>query len=173
MVEVLLWEWEWECCGEPFAVGDRVEFGVVAADDAVRELCAPAAEPEFVETHHEREPELDISGVVRSVSSLTVAHRMLRVPRRPAAPEITRFSSPGAEWAIEVRPAPYVLTSQELTGTARSEPLGGVSRAVEEAAVEEDAVGDDDAEPAARVPDPAAGELRRQRIGYLVTIDEE
>ncbi|GAB3145648.1 hypothetical protein GCM10027058_02280 [Microbacterium neimengense] len=163
MVDVLLWEWEWACCGEPFAVGDRVEFGVVAADDAIRALCAPAADPELVETHHEREPELHISGIVRSVSGLTVAHRMMRVPRQPPAPEITRFSSPGAEWAIEVRPTPYVLTSEQLIGTAQSEPVEGVSRAVE----------DDDAEPAPRGEDPADGDIRRHLVGYLVTIDED
>ncbi|MDQ1204021.1 DUF6578 domain-containing protein [Microbacterium sp. SORGH_AS_0862] len=163
MVDVLLWEWEWACCGEPFAVGDRVEFGVVDAEKGVRELCAPAADPVFVETHHEREPELRISGVVRSVAALTVAHRMMRLPRRQPAPGITRFSSPGAEWAIEVRPTPYVLTSEQLIGTAQSEPLEGVSRAVE----------DDDAEPAPREADPADGDIRRHLVGYLVTIDED
>ncbi|MDY0830581.1 DUF6578 domain-containing protein [Microbacterium sp. BG28] len=163
MVDVLLWAWEWECCGEPFAVGDRVEFGVVAADEAVRELCAPAAEPEFVETHHEREPELHISGVVRSVAGLTVAHRMMRVSRQPPAPEITRFSSPGAEWAIEARPTPYVLTSERSPGTAQLEPLPGVTRTVE----------DDGDAFAVPEPDWADGEIRRRLEGYLVTIDEE
>ncbi|QCQ15599.1 DUF6578 domain-containing protein [Microbacterium sp. RG1] len=165
MVDVLLWEWEWACCGEPFAVGDRVEFGVVDVAEGVRELCAPAADPEFVETHHEREPELHIGGVVRSVAALTVAHRMRRVPRQPPAPQITRLSAPGAEWAIEVRPTPYVLTSEQLVGTARAEPLGGVSRAVEDEG--------DDTERAAREEDPDDGDIRRSLVGYLVTIDEE
>lgn len=159
-MDVLLWEWEWACCGEPFAVGDRVEFGVVAADDAVRELCAPAARPEFVETHHEREPQLCIAGVVRSVSALTVAHRMTRVPRPVPAGDARRFTAPGADWAIEVRPSPSVLTSERLPATARLEPLQRVGRSVEddEASVESE---------------PADGEVRPQLEGYLVTIDEE
>lgn len=163
MVDVLLWEWEWACCGAPFVVGDRVEFGVVDADEAVRELCAPLAGPEFVETHHEREPDLQISGVVRSVSALTVAHRVVRVPRSAPAEGTTRFSSEGSEWAIEVRPAPYVLTSERLPATALLSPLSGVRRAVE----------DDDAQPLAREADPADGDIRRHVEGYLVTIDED
>ncbi|MDR6198864.1 hypothetical protein QE374_000773 [Microbacterium sp. SORGH_AS428] len=163
MVDVLLWEWEWACCGEPFAVGDRVGFGVVEADEGVRELCAPAAAPEFVETHHEREPELQISGVVRAVSALTVAHRTTRVPRRGRASETARFSAPGAEWAIEVRPTPYVLTSERCPGTARLDPLPGVGRTIDE----------DGDESAAPGPDPADGEIRRHLDGYLVTIDED
>lgn len=162
MVDVLLWEWEWACCGEPFAVGDRVEFGVVAADDAVRELCAPAATPEFSETHHEREPDLRIAGVVRSVSALTVAHRMARVPRPTPPTPTTLLTSPDGAWAIEARPTPYVLTSQRCQGTARLEPLRGVGREVE----------DDDA-PVAREPDPADGEVRRHLEGYLVALDED
>lgn len=163
MVDVLLWEWEWACCGKPFAVGDRVEFGVVDADDGVRELCAPATVPAFVETHHEREPEFHLSGVVRSVAALSVAHRVSRVPRAAAAPGNARFSSPGADWAIEVRPSPYVLTFERLPATALLSPLSGVRRAVED---------DDDEQPLPREADPADGEIRRHVEGYLVTIDE-
>jgi hypothetical protein len=114
------------------------------------------------ETHHEREPEFRLSGVVRSVTALSVAHRVVRVPRAVAAQSSTRFSSPGATWAIEVRPNPDVLTFERLPATALLNPLPGVGRPVE-----------DDDEPLAREPDPVDGEIRRHVEGYLVTIDED
>ena len=85
------------------------------------------------------------------------------MPRSAPAEGTTRFSSEGSGWAIEVRPAPYVLTSERLPATAQLKPLTRVGRTVE----------DDDTQPLAREADPADGDIRRHVEGYLVTIDED
>ncbi len=59
----LVWmdDWQFECCGEPFAVGDRVEWLLLPIQD--REWFADALGPELAEEldlheeHHGGEPE--------------------------------------------------------------------------------------------------------------------
>jgi hypothetical protein len=58
-VRVWITDWEWQCCGDPFAVGGQVEWGLVPADDQFREQYgAPlgaevAASMTHYETHHQ------------------------------------------------------------------------------------------------------------------------
>ena len=71
--------WQMECCGDPFAVGDRVEWTAEETDD---EWFAAALGPEMAgrithsEEHHDdgREGLLHISGVVVSIAQAWCAY---------------------------------------------------------------------------------------------------
>ncbi|MFE5409603.1 DUF6578 domain-containing protein [Microbacterium sp. NPDC056569] len=55
MTRVWLTDWEWACCGNPFAVGDEVDFGVQSRmpGSSLTELLGPtlAATVGAVESH--------------------------------------------------------------------------------------------------------------------------
>ncbi len=73
-IEVAIEEWQQACCGEPFAVGDRVTWTVSAADPAER---ATGALPRYNEDHHgqipEEVPSAEITGHVVAISGVTYA----------------------------------------------------------------------------------------------------
>ncbi|WP_395245000.1 DUF6578 domain-containing protein [Agromyces sp. MMS24-K17] len=77
MALVWLTEWEWACCGEPFGVGDRVEWravGVRPSDAWLGEVLGTelAGEVSWAETHHETsaEEEVPLAGVVRGIRAV-------------------------------------------------------------------------------------------------------
>lgn len=87
-VVAFLSEWEWACCGDPFAVGDQVTLLV---SDDLSELTeefrndALTAAVEVHESHHGPElPRLTATGTVVEVSMLVGQYR------RPAAGRMRR-----------------------------------------------------------------------------------
>ena len=60
-VQVWLEDWEWQCCGEPFAVGAEVEWGLVPVSSESRSYLLDPLGAEVVagithyQTHHEGE----------------------------------------------------------------------------------------------------------------------
>ncbi|MGW5641967.1 DUF6578 domain-containing protein [Saccharopolyspora sp. NPDC003752] len=85
-MNALVWvsEWEIQCCGEPFAVGERVDWTL--RDDPDREWLAAALGPELaqsvshVESHHNEVPEevspvrARVLGIRRAYCRYAAAH---------------------------------------------------------------------------------------------------
>ncbi len=59
MTRVWLTEWEWACCGDPFGVGDEVDFGIESrtAYPALADVLGPdvLATVDAMESHHAEE----------------------------------------------------------------------------------------------------------------------
>ncbi|WP_341945072.1 DUF6578 domain-containing protein [Microbacterium sp. LWH11-1.2] len=91
MTRVWLTPWEWACCGDPFAVGDEVDFGirsresVLLVDALGTEL---ASSVDALESHHEHEYADRVRGRVAAVQEVTheVVERTIQVSSRPGCP---------------------------------------------------------------------------------------
>jgi hypothetical protein len=77
-VRVWLEDWEWKCCGEPFALGAKVEWGLLPVSDDSRAYLGEPLGAEVVggithcETHHEGdddEPPVPTRGRVESITA--------------------------------------------------------------------------------------------------------
>lgn len=79
-MRVWLADWEWQCCGEPFAVGDDVEWILVEADDAARASFGKTLGPEIGqsithwETHHQDDDEERLAATRACVESITAVY---------------------------------------------------------------------------------------------------
>jgi hypothetical protein len=66
MTRVWLNDWEWACCGRPFAVGDEVDFAIRTRtpDPFLTELLGQtlAATVDAVESHHEESTPIECEG---------------------------------------------------------------------------------------------------------------
>lgn len=78
-IEVSIASWELECCGEPFAPGDRVTWKI-SADDPARTPQGSA--PRFVVDHHDSlpddVPQVEATGTVVAIRGLRYDYR--RIP---------------------------------------------------------------------------------------------
>jgi hypothetical protein len=91
-VQIWTEAWEWQCCGEPFAVGDEVEWGLRPLSAESRAFLAEplgtqsAEQLTHGETHHEGaddEPTVPTRGRVESIQAVhwRVAPRSRSKPR--------------------------------------------------------------------------------------------
>lgn len=182
MTRVWLTEGEWACCGDAFAVGDDVDFGVTTRtpDPSLVELLGSAliATVDAVESHHEEEFDDRVRGRVTAVRAVThevEARRSLRRPGHGAPPDAV-LPPDGEEWPMVRRelgggvfvgsqPSRYVTEIVPLPGTTTLEPARGVrlpsSEGVAPPQPESNSISD------------APGERKtRSLAGWLVDIDE-
>ena len=172
MIRAYLDDWEWDCCGDPFRVGDTVTLQVREPRAALRTLLGALGDGlDLAESHHEVDaddaPARPVTGRVRRIVGVAVdhvEHSEPRMPRpAPLAPESPSEPSAGSEglaWSAE-RSDPhieqaYTIVSTPLDGTARE--VAGVERVP---AVARD--GETVETPLTRAAEPI--------IGYLVDLD--
>lgn len=184
MTRVWLTTWEWDCCGDPFGVGDDIEFGISARvpEPFVTDLLGSelAATIDAYESHHEEEFPDRVRGRVIGIHAVVHDVEERRSLRRPGhgAPPDAAMPAEGEEWPMNrlglgegvfvgSRPSRYVITIVNVPGTAALEPVAGVRLSDDE--TDADTAhprGDVDAE------DPPAVRTIRARAGWVVDVDE-
>lgn len=180
MTRVWLSEWEWACCGDAFAIGDSVDFGIETRSPVpvLGDMIGPAlvVTVDAIESHHESEFNDRIRGRVTAVHAVTLEVIERRSVRRPGhgAPPVDG-ASPDPEWwstrgrdagngvFARSRPSRYVIEIVRVPDTAALEPAHGVRLAVAEheapsAAVSEHA-------------NPPPERRTRSRVGWLVDVE--
>lgn len=184
MTRVWLTTWEWECCGDPFVVGDDVDFGISARtpEPFVTELLGPelAETIDAFESHHEEEFADRVRGRVVGIHAVVHDVEERRSLRRPGhgAPPDAAVPAEGEEWPMNrlglgegvfagSRPSRYVTTIVDVPGTAALQPRTAVR-------VPTDEDDSDTARPEGDVDadDPPAVRLIRARAGWIVDVDE-
>lgn len=182
MTRVWLSGWEWACCGDPFAVGHRVEFSI-ATRGVSDELKAALGEQlartvDAMESHHEANFPDRVGGLVTAVCEVTqefLERRELRRPGHGAPPDAVPPRA-GEEWPevrreigdgifVGTRPSRYMVVSEPVQGTATLGSVQGVRQAVEHESAAGPHVNDVSADPPA---ERRAGRV----IGWLVDVDE-
>ncbi len=181
MTRVWLSEWEWACCGEAFAVGDDVDFGIETwtPHPALAEELGPAlvATVDAIESHHEEEFDNRVRGRVVAVHAVTrevIERRSLRRPGH-GAPLSTVMPPDSEEWPVAgrdlgdgvfmvSRPSRFVTEIVPVADTAVLEPARGVPLPAEQ----------DETPPTIEelTSDPLPERRRRALAGWLVDIDE-
>jgi hypothetical protein len=174
MTRVWLANWEWSCCGEPFTVGDRVDFGIAhrGADEWLVATLgdAIAGTVDAVESHHEQEFVDRVRGRVAAIHAVTqqfIERQELRRPGHGAPPDAVA-PAPGEEWpeirhelgagvSAGTRPSRYITVSTPVPGSARLHARGAVPR--DAAAIDAHAT-----------EDPDSGDVSSP--GWLVDVDE-
>ncbi|MBW9092688.1 hypothetical protein JNB62_03220 [Microbacterium jejuense] len=181
MTRVWLTEWEWACCGDPFAVGDDVDLGIAARTpgEALAELLGPAlaATVDAVESHHEEEFPDRVRGRVVAVHGVTQEVIERRTLRRPGhgAPLTADMPAEGEEWPmtgqdmgnglfVGTRPTRYVVEIVPVPDSAELAPARGVRL---------DVASGPALESTAQPGDDAPGDRRsRAFAGWLVDVEE-
>lgn len=143
MTRVWLTEWEWACCGEPFKVGDVVDFGIEsrAPHPALADMIGPTlfATVDAVESHHEEDFADRVRGRVVAVNSVThevIEHRSVRHPGY-GAPGDAVMPENGGEWPlvgrdlgngvfVRSRPSRYVIEAVPVPNTAVLTAIDGM-----------------------------------------------
>ena len=182
MTRVWLSGWEWSCCGDSFAVGDDVDFGIetrTPTPELVDALGAGiAATIGALESHHESEFTDRVRGravAIHAVSQEVVERRSLRRPGH-GAPLTATMPPDGEEWPmrrqdlgngvfIGSRPSRYVIEHVPVPGSALVAPARGVR--VPESG--EDQVSRTAADTCS---DPAVDRRMRSLAGWLVDVEE-
>lgn len=181
MTRVWLTEWEWACCGEAFAVGDDVDFGIETRTPhpALAEALGLAliATVDAIESHHEEEFDDRVRGRVVAVHGVTQEVIERRSLRRPGhgAPLATVMPPGGEEWPVTgpdlgygvfmaSRPSRYVIEIVPVADTAVLEPARGVRLPAEQ----------DETPPAIEelTSDPPLEGPARSLAGWLVDIEK-
>jgi hypothetical protein len=143
VTRVWLTDWEWACCGDAFAVGDDVDFGIATRtpDPSLAELLGPtlAATVDAVESHHDEESIGRVRGRVDAVHVVTHEIEERRSLRRPGhgAPSNALMPPEGDEWPMVrhdlsggafagSRPSRWVIEAVAVPNTAMLEPARGV-----------------------------------------------
>ncbi|MDW4574498.1 DUF6578 domain-containing protein [Microbacterium sp. M3] len=181
MAGVWLTEWEWACCGEAFAVGDDVDFGIATRtpDPSLAELLGPGllASVNAVESHHEEEFTDRVRGRVTAVHMVTHDVSERRVLRRPGhgAPPDAVMPPDGQEWpSVRMdlggviagsRPSRYMIEIVPVPGTATLEPGHGVRLPVTLVGAAVRAADID-------ISDPPVERKRRSLAGWLVDVED-
>lgn len=182
MTRVWLAEWEWACCGDAFAAGDEVDFGIQAriVPPGLTDALGPAiaAGIDTIESHHEEQFADRVRGRVTAVNAVTHEVIERRTLRRPGhgAPPTAVMPPEGEEWPMTgrglgdgvfmgSRPSRYMIEIVPVSGTALLEPTPGVRLPAAEH--------DDTAPPVPEFPrDPLPERRMRSRVGWLVDVDE-
>lgn len=162
MTRVWLTPWEWACCGDPFEIGDAVDFGIRSRDpsELVDEVGAElVATLDALESHHEEEYADRVRGRVVAVLEVTreVVERRFEYfvdPLARARPS-DRLRLPDGISAGARLPREGVRI-ESVPDTTRLASVRGVPLPV----VEQDA-------PSVR-PDGR----RRRRVGWVVDVEE-
>lgn len=66
--------WEWACCGDPFEVGDQVDFGIESRDASeLLDRLGPklAATVDALESHHEEDFPVRVRGKVVAIHAVS------------------------------------------------------------------------------------------------------
>lgn len=183
MTRVWLTGWEWSCCGDPFSVGDDVDFGVETRDAGPRLTdtlgSALVATVDAVESHHEEKFADRVRGRVVAVHAVTrevVERRSVRRPGHGAPPDAV-MPADGEEWPLRrrelpggafvgSRPSRYVIEAVPVADSALLEEVRGVRLAEAES---------DDQMPTDSEfhSDPPPERRRRSVAGWLVDVDEQ
>ena len=183
MTRVWLTKWEWACCGDPFCLGDEVDFGIESrtVHPALADVLGPEvlATVDAVESHHEEEFPDRVRGRVVAVYTVTreiIERWSLRRPGHGAPPDATmptnggdwpmvgRTSAEGAFWGT--RPSRYLIEIVPVPGTAKLTPAQGVSRPVTDQAQQLPSATD-------LAADPPPERRRRTISGWLVDVQEQ
>lgn len=182
MTRVWLTGWEWACCGEAFAVGDDIDFGIETRTPppALAEALGPVlvATVDAIESHHEGEFDDRVRGRVVAVHAVTqevIERRSLRHPGHGAPPAAV-MPPDGEEWPVtgrelgngvymESRPPRHVIEIVPVAGTALLRPVRGVRLSAAEH--------DETLPTIEELPDPPAERRARSLAGWLIDIDEE
>ena len=178
MTRVWLTESDWACCGEAFAIGDEVDFGIGTRTPpaALAELLGTElfATVDAMESHHEEAVTDRVRGKAVEVHEVTQDVIESRSLRRPGhgAPD-SNPPAVGDEWPMVGRdlgngaslgnsPTQYMIEIVPVANTAMLAPAQGVRLPIDEDAeldVEEFDV---------RPPEPH----RRSLQGWLVDVQE-
>ncbi|MFE1663294.1 DUF6578 domain-containing protein [Microbacterium sp. P02] len=184
ITRVWLADGEWQCCGEAFAVGDDIDFGIATRSPhlALADKLGPVLVEtvDAIESHHEDDFVDRVRGRVLQVHAVTrevVERRSLRRPGHGAPP--TAVMPPaGEEWPlirhewgngvgawVGSRPSRYVVEIIPIPDTAVLDPVDGVRLPAAEG---------EEAPPSFAVPaeDPPPERRTRSFMGWLVDIDE-
>lgn len=133
---VWLESWEWQCCGDPFAVGDEVDLLVDTRTPSAAFVedagAALAATIDAIESHHQETPDVAedrVRGRVDSIHAVVQEHVERRHLRRPGfgAPPDARMPAEGEEWPfsgrdlgsglmIGTRPSRWTIESSRVPG---------------------------------------------------------
>ncbi|MGW9345914.1 DUF6578 domain-containing protein [Streptomyces albidoflavus] len=181
MTRVWLTELEWACCGDAFAVGDEVDFGIATRtpDPSLNELLGWAliGTVDAVESHHEQQYADRVRGRVTAVNAVTHEVEERRSLRRPGhgAPPDAAMPPDGEEWAMVgrdlgggvfagSRPSRYMIEIVPLPGAATLEPAPGVRL--------QSADSDARPQPAGTSTSHSLGERKTHTAGWLVDVEE-
>jgi len=178
---VWLADWEWACCGDPFAVGDEVDFGIERRDPLIlTETLGPAlvVTVDAIESHHESEFSDRVRG--RVMAAYAVTHEIVERPalRRPGhgAPLTSSMPADGEEWPTTKRdlgngvfvgskPSRHVIEVVPVPGSAALEPARGVRLPTSAQDRQPPSVDD-------LTTDPPPERSSRSLIGWLVDVEE-
>ncbi|MGZ0711594.1 DUF6578 domain-containing protein (plasmid) [Coraliomargarita sp. W4R53] len=182
MKRVWLTEWEWACCGDPFGLGDELDFGIESRTvyPALADILGPEvlATVDAMESHQEEFPDR-VRGRVAAVYTVTrevIERRSLRRPGHGAPPDATmptnggdwpmvgRTSGEGAFWGT--RPSRYMIEIVPVPGTAKLTPVQSVRQPVTDQAQQLQSAAD-------LAADPLPEQRRRTISGWLVDIQEQ
>lgn len=183
MTRVWLTKWEWECCGDPFGVGDEVDFGIESrtAYPALAEILGPEviATVAGMESHHVEEFCDRVRGRVVSVYAVTrevIERRSLRRPSHGAPLDAT-MPADGGDWPIVAggrekgaswgtRPSRYVTQVVPLPGTATLAFVHGVRQPASDHSHQLPSASD-------LAADPPPERTPRELSGWLVDVEEQ
>jgi len=181
MTRVWLTKWEWACCGDAFAIGDEVDFGIETRPPnvALADMLGPElfATVDSMESHHEEEFTDRVRGRVVAVHAVTqdvVERRSLRRPGHGAPPE-SIMPADGDEWPMVGRdlgngvfvgsmPSRYMIEIEPVANTAMLTSSQGVRLRI-----------DEDDEPLPDVEEfagPPREKRRHSLEGWLVDVQE-
>ncbi|TAJ49395.1 MAG: hypothetical protein EPO52_03725 [Herbiconiux sp.] len=124
-IEVAVEQWQQACCGDPFAVGDRVAWTVSAGDPDERD---PDALPRYSEDYHalipEDVPSARITGEVVALAAVVYARDEVASGASSFRLDTTRFTTHpltsvghGSERMLDDDPDTYLVTLEIAEGT--------------------------------------------------------
>ncbi|MBZ4488603.1 hypothetical protein LQ938_05170 [Microbacterium sp. cx-55] len=136
MTRLWLTNWEWSCCGDAFAVGDEVDFGIFhrGPDEWLRHTLGVeiAGSVDAVESHHEELFPDRVRGRVTAIHAVTQEYVERQELRRPGhgAPPDSDAPLDGEEWTAQsfdlgagvfagMRPSRFITVSEPVPGKAR------------------------------------------------------
>lgn len=156
---IYLSEWEWDCCGDPFGVGDDVTFTIGRTLWPSIASIATAAE-----SHHDEETEATVHGRVLAIDLVATMYETRSELVEVPTPQPHNFGGfamrPGVNTPPDAPPAREGFVWHERTV---SEEIEG-----------EPQLTATDRVPRAEVPDaPVHTGVHHQFSGYLVTLDTE
>lgn len=181
MTRAWLTGWEWSCCGDPFRVGDAVDFGVArrgASHELTQLLGADlAATIDAVESHHEEEFLDRVRGRVTAIAAVQVEQIERHELRRPGfgAPPHAVAPPTGEDWPFVGRelengmrigsyPSRYVVVAEPVPESTTTRPVDGIRLT-------------DDSPPPHEQPASPTGPPPDRRVlvgvGWIVSIDED
>ncbi|TFD21129.1 DUF6578 domain-containing protein [Cryobacterium sp. TMS1-13-1] len=178
MTRVWLTEWEWACCGDAFAIGDEVDFGIETRTPraALADVLGPElfATVDTMESHHEEEFTDRVRGRVVAIHAVTqdvIERRSLRRPGHGAPPESIMTPEGderarvgrefGNESFLATSHSRYMIEIEPVSNTAMLTSVQGVRLRI-----------DEEAEPLPDFPVPPPEKRRRSLEGWLVDVGE-